>query len=306
LGPEGRGFESLRPDQQSSLSAQHSGFKSLTSSNLRADAQHGGRIPQSPPLGHTGGPKLNPASASDRLIVALDTDRIDQARALVDILDATVSFFKIGLGLALDPGTNGFLRELTAHRKRVFLDYKFLDIEATVERAVAQAARLGVDFLTIHHAGPGILQAAVKGRGASPLKLLAVTVLTSLDEADLRELGYDCTVSELVLKRAKQAHDWGCDGVIASGREAELIRSHIAPKSGNDFLIVTPGIRPAHSLNIDQKRAVTPAAAIAAGSDYLVVGRPIVAAPDPAQAARAILDEMQSAFAERNSLAPTR
>jgi orotidine-5'-phosphate decarboxylase len=211
-----------------------------------------------------------------------------------------VSFFKVGLGLCLDPEVNGFLRELTAQGKRVFLDYKFLDIEATVERAVAQVARLGIEFLTIHHASPGIIKAAIKGRGTSSLKLLAVTVLTSIDEADLRELGYSCAVSELVLRRAKQAYEWGCDGVIASGREAELIRAQV----GEDFLIVTPGIRPAGSVNVDQKRAVTPAVAISAGADYLVVGRPIVASPDPVAAACAILDEMQSAFATRNEPVP--
>jgi orotidine-5'-phosphate decarboxylase len=233
----------------------------------------------------------------DRLIVALDFDTVAQARALVDALDGMVDFFKVGMGLGLDPEVNSFLRELIGRGKKVFLDYKYLDIEATIERAVSQAAKLGVTFLTIHHTSQGIVRAALRGRGESGLKVLAVTVLTSQNEADLRDLGYDCPVDELVLRRARQAAAWGCDGVIASGREAEAIRRAV----GEDFLIVTPGIRPEGSATGDQKRSVTPAAAIAAGANALVVGRPILVAEDPVAMAKRIAAEMQSAFTARES-----
>ena len=237
--------------------------------------------------------------AEDHLIVALDVDCIEQARPLVKELDGIVSFFKIGIGLNLDPEVNSFIRELTSQGKKIFLDYKYLDIEATIERAVSQAARIGVTFLTVHHANRSIMRAALRGRGDSKLKLLAVTVLTSMDESDLAEMGYTFTVEELVLRRATQAKEWGCDGVIASGREAAPIRN----KAGANLLIVTPGIRPEGSSVNDQKRIVTPAAAIASGADYLVVGRPIIGSANPAAAAREILAEIQQAFSAREKTA---
>jgi orotidine-5'-phosphate decarboxylase len=233
---------------------------------------------------------------SDRLIVALDVDSIDQARPLVRELDGVASFYKIGMGLQLDPGVNSFIRELITAGKRVFLDYKYLDIEATIERAVSQAAKIGVSFLTIH-GHSSIIQAAVRGRGASALKLFAVTVLTSIDAEDLKEMSFPCEVPELVLHRAGQAVKWGADGVIASGREAAALRTHL----GDKLLITTPGIRPEGYGTDDQKRTMTPREAIAAGSDYLVVGRPILAAPSPREAAARIAAEIEAAIADRTA-----
>jgi len=233
-------------------------------------------------------------NASDKLIVALDTDSIEEARPLVSELDGVVHFFKIGLGLQLDSTTNEFIRELISRGKKVFLDYKYLDIEATIERAVSRAAKVGVSFLTVH-GNSSIIQAAVRGRGASDMKVFAVTVLTSMDGSDVMEMGYNCPVEELVLHRASQTVKWGCDGVIASGREAALIRKQV----GNKLLITTPGIRPQGYGTDDQKRTMTPKDAIEAGADYLVIGRPIIAARNPRQAAIEIVAEMQEALARR-------
>src|SRR6185437_2529910 len=174
-------------------------------------------------------------NASEKLIVALDTDSIEQARPLVNELDGIVHFFKIGLGLQLDSTTNEFIRELISQGKKVFLDYKYLDIEATIERAVSRAAKIGVSFLTVH-GNSSIIQAAVRGRGASSMKLVSFTVLTSLDANALKEMGYNCPVEELVLHRASQTVKWGSDGVIASAREAALIKDRVSDK----LLVVTP------------------------------------------------------------------
>jgi orotidine-5'-phosphate decarboxylase len=233
-------------------------------------------------------------NASDKLIVALDTDSIEEARPLVNELDGIVHFFKIGLGLQLDSTTNEFIRELISGGKKVFLDYKYLDIEATIERAVSRAAKVGVSFLTVH-GNSSIIQAAVRGRGASDMKVFAVTVLTSMDGSDVMEMGYNCPVEELVLHRASQTVKWGCDGVIASGREAALIRKQV----GNKLLITTPGIRPQGYGTDDQKRTMTPKDAIEAGADYLVIGRPIIGARNPRQAAIEIVAEMQEALDRR-------
>jgi len=233
-------------------------------------------------------------NASDRLIVALDFDTLEEARRLVGELDGTATFFKIGMGLQLDPGTNAFIRELIAAGKKVFLDYKYFDIEATVERAVSQASKIGVSFLTVH-GNSSVIQAAVRGRGSSSMKVFAVTVLTSLDAGDIKEMGFPCSVEELVLHRASLAVKWGCDGVIASGREAALIRERV----GKSLLVVTPGIRPGGYGADDQKRAMTPGQAIEAGADYLVVGRPITAAPNPKQAAAEIVAEIEEALEKK-------
>ena len=235
-------------------------------------------------------------SPSDRLIVALDVDSIDQARPLVRSLDGVAGFFKIGMGLQLDPGVNSFIVELIAQGKQVFLDYKYLDIEATIERAVSQAARIGVSFLTIH-GHSSIIRAAIRGRGQSALKVFAVTVLTSIDAEDLREMGFPCDVPELVLHRAGQAVQWGADGVIASGREAAILRKRL----GDRLLITTPGIRPEGYGTDDQKRTMTPREAIEAGSDYLVVGRPIIGAPSPREAAIQIANQIEEALAARTA-----
>lgn len=237
---------------------------------------------------------MNTPHASDRLIVALDFDTLEQAKRLVSELDGTANFFKIGMGLQLDPGTNQFIRELVAGGKKVFLDYKYFDIEATVERAVSQASKIGVSFLTVH-GNSSIIQAAVRGRAASDMKVFAVTVLTSLDAEDIKEMGFNCSVEDLVLHRASQAVKWGCDGVIASGREVAPIRGRV----GKSLLVVTPGIRPDGYGTDDQKRTMTPGEAIEAGADYLVVGRPITGAPTPRQAAAEIVAEIGEALEKR-------
>jgi orotidine-5'-phosphate decarboxylase len=233
----------------------------------------------------------------DRLILALDVPGIPEACELVRKLDGTVSFFKVGLTLQLADGVEAFIRSLIAEGKRVFLDYKYYDIAETLKKAVARAAGLGVSFLTIHGSS-SLIRGAVEGRGTSGLKLFTVTVLTAMDTADIAEMGYTShSVEDLVLFRARKALEAGCDGVIASGLEAEKIKS----LSQGKLLVVTPGIRPDGYPEDDQKRKTTAASAIHAGADYLVIGRPITGAPDPVAATRGFLCEMQSAY-ERSSL----
>jgi orotidine-5'-phosphate decarboxylase len=229
-------------------------------------------------------------ATKDKLIVALDLPAYDEARALVDRLGDAVSFYKIGLELLLAGGLE-LARELKFDGKRVFLDLKFLDIGNTVERAVAAAAGLGVDFLTVHGLDTKTLNAAVRGRADSNLKLLAVTVLTNLEQADLDEQGISLTPEQLVLRRAKLASTAGFDGVIASGQEAGAVRA----SSGPQFLIVTPGIRLAGADSGDQSRVMTPEDALRAGADHLVVGRPINAAKYPRAAAEAFLARIAEA-----------
>lgn len=227
----------------------------------------------------------------DKLIVALDLSSYDQARALVDRLGDTVNFYKIGLELLFAGGLD-LAQELKRDGKRVFLDLKFLDIGNTVERAVASAAGLGVDFITVHGHDTKTLKAAVKGRGSSNLKLLAVTVLTSLDQSDLEEQGItDITPAGLVVGRARMSELAGFDGVIASGQEAAAIRAETGP----DFLIVTPGIRLPGADAGDQTRVTTPEQAIGFGANHIVVGRPINAAQDPKAAAEAFLEHIANA-----------
>ncbi len=229
--------------------------------------------------------------ARDRLIVALDVPSAEQARALIATLGDSVGVYKIGLELLFSGGF-ALAEELARQGKAVFVDAKLLDIEATVERATAAIARMGVAFLTVHALDTKILAAAVRGRGKSTLKLLGVTVLTNLARADLIEQGIDHPLVEIVMNRAALAKKTGCDGVIASGQEATAIRRAL----GSDFLIVTPGVRPSGSDAHDQTRAVTPKEAIAAGADYLVVGRPITRAPDPRAAADKIAREIAAAL----------
>jgi orotidine-5'-phosphate decarboxylase len=223
----------------------------------------------------------------DRLIVALDTPTVAEARALVTTLGTSVSFYKIGLELVMNGGFD-LARGLIADGKRVFLDMKLLDIANTVERATANAAALGVTFLTVHGTDTKTLAAAVKGRGKSPLKLMAVTVLTSLEQADLTEQGIAQTPAGLVMHRARLAQAAGFDGVIASGQEAASLRASVR----KDFLVVTPGIRLADGTAGDQARVTTPAQAIANGADYLVVGRPITEAKNPQAAAELVVADM--------------
>jgi orotidine-5'-phosphate decarboxylase len=228
--------------------------------------------------------------ASDRLIVALDLPDVAQARALVATLGDSVSFYKIGMELAY--GGEGFALadELAARGKKIFLDLKLHDIPNTVKRATAQLARRGATFVTVH-AFPQTMAAAKEGAAGSGLKLLAVTVLTSYDDDDLAAAGYRFPVRDLVPHRAQQARALGIDGLVVGASEAAELRRSIGP----DVILVTPGIRPAGGEAGDQKRVATPAAAIAAGADYLVVGRPITEAGDPRAAAEAIQHEIATA-----------
>src|SRR3984957_1480190 len=221
----------------------------------------------------------------ERLIVALDLSSVEAAQAMVAKLGDAVSFYKIGYQLAYAGGL-GYVAALIDSGKRVFLDLKLHDIGHTVAQGVKSVAKSGASFLTVH-AYPQTMKAAVDAREGN-LRILAVTVLTSYDDADLADAGYDATVPELVAERAAQARNIGVDGVVCSAEEVARIR----PIVGAKLKLVTPGIRPAGADAGDQKRIMTPAAAIAAGADYLVVGRPILAAPDPKAAAQAIVAEI--------------
>ena len=225
----------------------------------------------------------------DRLILALDVSSVAAAEALVVRLGDAVTFYKVGYQLAFAGGLP-FAEALVRAGKRVFLDLKLHDIGNTVAKGVESVARLGATFLTVH-AYPQTMHAAVDARANSDLRILAVTVLTSYDDADLAAAGYDFTVSELVAERAAQARDIGVDGIVCSGEEAATLRPIIGPS----MALVTPGIRPAGAASGDQKRIMTPTAAIVAGANYLVVGRPIVEAPDPKAAADAIVAEIAAA-----------
>jgi orotidine-5'-phosphate decarboxylase len=229
----------------------------------------------------------------DRLIVALDVPSVAKAEAMVAALGDGVGFYKVGLQLIFAGGI-AFAERLVRSGKQVFLDVKLLDIDNTVAGAVESIAALGMTFLTIH-AYPKAMRSAVVARGRARLKLLGVTVLTSLDEADLAAAGYAGPVANLVEKRAGDAHSAGMDGIVASPAEAALVRRIV----GADMVVVTPGIRPAGADAGDQKRAATPGAAIRAGADYLVVGRPILSAPSPRDAADAIVTEIAAALTEK-------
>ena len=236
---------------------------------------------------------MSKIAARDRLILALDVPSSVEADRLLDHVHDQIGFVKIGLELYTAAGAD-MVKRVIDRGKRVFLDLKFLDIEETVRRATTRVAAMGVEFLTVH-ANRKALAAAVQGRGNSSLKLLAVTVLTNFDSQDLRDMGIQHSVQELVSARALLASEVGCDGVVASGEEAGVLR----PKVGPRFLIVTPGVRPAGKGVDDHARVTTPTQTIAAGADYLVIGRPIRDAADPAAAAAAILSEMQAAFDTR-------
>ena len=223
---------------------------------------------------------------NERIMVALDVTDLDEARELVGRLGDSVGVYKIGLELIYRGGL-GFAEELAKEGRRVFLDAKLLDIEATVERAAAAIAKTGAQFLTVHATDRKTLDAAVRGRGDSTLKLLGVTVLTNLDRSDLSEQGIDMPPLALVQERARLAQDAGFDGIVASGKEAAALHERL-----RNFLIVTPGIRPAGTDAQDQARVVTPSDAVAAGADYLVIGRPITRADDPRAAAEAIAAEI--------------
>ncbi len=236
---------------------------------------------------------MSRVAARDRLIVALDMPTVEAARLLVHTLGDTVTFYKVGLELLFVGGLE-FAQELRRMKKHVFLDMKLLDIGNTVERAVANAAELGVTFLTVHGTDLKTMQAAVAGRGKKPLKLLAVTVLTNLTSEDLVQQGATMKPADLVLHRAKLAHQAGFDGVIASGQEAARIRAATSPQ----FKIVTPGIRLPGGAADDQARITTPDSAIGAGADYLVVGRPITEASEPATMVEAFIRHIREAHAK--------
>ncbi len=233
-----------------------------------------------------------PARMADRLIVALDVPEIAQARALVEKLDGIVSFFKIGLWLAFAEGVDGLIADLIARNKRVFLDAKMFDIGQTVEEGVARAADRGVSCVTVHGNGD-IIRAAVQGKRGRDIKILAVTVLTSLSDADLHDMGYRLGARDLVHLRVRKAVEYGCDGIIASPHDNPDEIRRIA--GADSLLVATPGVRPEGDSLDDHKRSATPAQAIAAGADYLVVGRPIIARPDPAARALEVIRQMQSA-----------
>jgi orotidine-5'-phosphate decarboxylase len=224
-----------------------------------------------------------------RLIVPLDFPTTGEARTAVAALGEAVSFYKVGLELFASDGMV-LARELKAQGKQVFLDWKLHDIPTTVQKAATVLAGSGCDFLTVH-GEPQVMTAAVRGRGASGLKILAVTVLTSLADDDLTEMGYSETARALVERRIHQAIATGCDGVIASPHEADLARA----LGGGDFLVVTPGVRPDWSAENDQARAATPLDALKAGASHIVCGRPITAANDPHAAALRVTAEMAQA-----------
>ena len=225
----------------------------------------------------------------DRLIVALDLPDVEAAEAMVARLGDSVAFYKIGYQLAYAGGLR-LVRQLADRDKKVFLDLKLHDIGNTVARGVESIAKLGATFLTVH-AYPQTMRAAAEARAGTDLKILAVTVLTSYDDGDLHAAGYRLGVSDLVEARAQQAQVLGLDGLVCSAEEAAALRKLV----GHQLRLVTPGIRPAGAASGDQKRIMTPARALAAGADYLVVGRPVLEAADPKAAAEAIQAEIAPA-----------
>lgn len=228
---------------------------------------------------------------SDRLILALDVPDPASARTLVSALGDAVGFYKMGLELFMAGGYFELIEWLVGQEKKVFVDLKFFDVPETVRAAVRALAGRGATFATVH-GNQAIMEAA--GRDKGDLKILAVTVLTSLDRGDLDDLGFDCDVEKLVLSRARRALEAGCDGIVSSGVEAPLIRREL----GSRILIVTPGIRPLENKPVDdQKRTVDAAQAFANGADYIVVGRPIRQAPDPRAAALAVQATIAGIFA---------
>ena len=226
----------------------------------------------------------------ERLILALDVASVEEARATVELLDDSVMFYKMGLELFMCGGYFELLDWIVSRGKKVFVDLKFFDVPETVRSAVRQLKNRGATFTTVH-GNDAILQAAAEEK--SDVKVLAVTVLTSLDRGDIRDLGFDCDVPALVLSRARRALAVGCDGVISSGLEAPRLRAEL----GDRFLVVTPGIRPVENRPVDdQKRTVDVPQAFFNGADYIVMGRPIRKAPDPRAAAEEVQRQMAEVF----------
>jgi orotidine-5'-phosphate decarboxylase len=231
-----------------------------------------------------------PAAIEDRLIVALDRRSVPAALDIVKRLDGVVSFFKVGLWLQFAEGVDDLISNLVGPNKKLFLDAKMFDVPETVSQAVATAVRRGASFVTVH-GDEKIMRAAVAAKGSSELKVFAITVLTSLDDEALRGMGYLLPARQLVQLRAKKAVECQCDGIIASADDNPDEIRMLA--QDEHLLIATPGIRPAGYDLQDHKRAATPRQAIASGADYLVVGRPIVDADDPREAALQIIREME-------------
>jgi len=234
--------------------------------------------------------RLPAIAPKDRLIVALDLPGVEPAEAMIERLGDSVTFYKIGYQLGFAGGLS-LVRKLTDAGKKVFIDVKLHDIGNTVARGVESLSSLGATFLTVH-AYPQTMRAAVEARGNSGVRILAVTVLTSYNEADVQESGYRHTVADLVAVRARQAKALGIDGIVCSPEEVAALRAIV----GDGMSLVTPGIRPAGSSSGDQKRIMTPARAIAAGADYIVVGRPVTEAADPKAAADSIQAEIAQAL----------
>jgi len=233
----------------------------------------------------------------ERLILALDVPSPEAAKQIVKSLGDSVHFYKLGLQIFMAGGYFELVEWLRAEGKKVFVDLKFFDVPETVKSAVQQLKRRDVEFATVH-GNDNMLKAAVEEKNGT--KILAVTVLTSLDQDDMKDLGFSCSVEELVLSRARRALALGCDGVISSGLEAEKLRGSL----GNNFLIVTPGIRPGQNdvVGDDQKRTVTVEQAFLQGADYIVVGRPIRNAADPNAKAAEIQSQIRSLFEPQNSI----
>lgn len=231
-----------------------------------------------------------PIPIRERLIMALDLPSTEEARKLVETLGDSVLFYKVGMELFMAGDYFELIQWLKEHDKKVFVDLKFFDVPATVGRAIRALSKVGVEFATIH-GNNAIMASAAKEKG--DLKVLAVTVLTSLDRGDLDDLGFQCDVKELVTSRARRALELGCDGVISSGLEVPALREQI----NNKLLVISPGIRPVENRpSDDQKRVVTVTEAFNNGADYIVVGRPIRDAANPAAAAEAIQSQIASAF----------
>jgi len=238
---------------------------------------------------------INP---NERCIFALDVSSRKEAERYVNELEGLINFFKVGIVLNTVVGLD-FIKWLKERDKKVFLDLKYFDIPETVKKAVSEVSQAGVDFLTVY-GDCEIIKSAVSGKGGSKLKILAVTLLTSLDTPGLKGLGFNISPKDFVLYRAQASIEAGADGIIASGQEVRLIRGRL----GERPLIVTPGIRPSGTSQDDHKRATTPTQAIEGGADYLVIGRPIRNSKEPRRAAEEILKEMGIAFRKRPYITP--
>ena len=247
--------------------------------------------------GATPADRSSTVEAADRLIVALDVPSAEEARSIVADLQGTVRFYKIGLHLQLIRGTEQLITDVVEAGNRLFLDYKIADIGASMKANIRAAANRGISFVTMQGSGDlsaELVGAAIEGKLDGWPQIFCVTLLTGLDDADAQRL-YGKSVSEIVVERAALARGWGCDGVIASGLEVGLIKEQVSTA----FQVITPGIRPTGTGANDQRRVASPSEAIGRGSDYLVVGRPILAEPDGKAAAQRILAEMQIAFDAR-------